>query len=122
MLQAKDIMTKEVFTADPEETLTDIVKCLLKNKISGMPVCDKDKRVMGMISERDILNFMFSGNLASTKVKEAMHTEVVSFPPDAHIDKISLAMGEKKIRRVPIVEDGKIVGIISRRSIIRTIV
>ena len=121
MLKAKDIMTTDVITIGPEATLEDAVKTLLSNKISGMPVCDGGKKVLGVISERDLLNFIFSGNLKSTKVKEAMSTKVTAFPPDADIDKISLVMGEKMIRRVPIIENGKLIGVISRRSILRTV-
>jgi CBS domain-containing protein len=121
MLKAKDIMTKEIITIGSEATLLEAIKTLLTNKISGMPVCDSQRRVLGIISEKDILNFIFSGNLETTKVKEAMSTKVTSFPPDADIDKISLAMGERLIRRVPIIENGKLVGVISRRSILRTV-
>jgi CBS domain-containing protein len=121
MLKARDIMTTDVITITPEATLEDAVNTLLSNKISGMPVCDKEKRVVGVLSERDLLNFIFSGNFKTTRVKEAMSTKVTSFPPDADIDKISLVMGEKQIRRVPIIENGRLVGVISRRSILRTV-
>ncbi len=121
MLKAKDVMTKEVLCASPEATLDETVDILLDNKISGMPVCDSGKKVIGMISERDILNFVFSGNINGTKVREAMSTNVVGFPPDTDIDKISLVMGEKKLRRVPIIENDRLVGIISRRSILRSV-
>lgn len=121
MLKAKDIMTKDVVSVDPEATLEDAIRILLSSKISGMPVCDKERRVLGVISEKDIVSFIFSGNVKTTKVKEAMSTKITSFPPDADIDKISLTMGEKVIRRVPIIENGKLVGIISRRSILRTV-
>ena len=121
MLKARDIMTTDVIAIGPEATLEEAVKTLLSNKISGMPVCDGGNKVLGVISERDILNFIFSGNLKTTKVKEAMSTKVTSFPPDADIDKISLVMGEKMIRRVPIIENGKLIGVISRRSILRTV-
>ena len=121
MLKAKDIMTKDVVSVDPDATLEDAIRILLSSKISGMPVCDRDRRVLGIISEKDIVSFIFSGNVKTTKVKEAMSTKITSFPPDADIDKISLTMGEKVIRRVPIIENGKLVGIISRRSILKTV-
>jgi len=121
MLKAKDVMTKEVITIDPEVGLAETISRLVNNKISGMPVCDKEGKVVGMISEKDILNFIFSGNINHTKVKEAMSTHIISFPPDAEIDKIALVMGEKQIRRVPILENGKLVGVVSRRSIIRMV-
>ena len=121
MLKAKDVMTREVITIDPEVGLEETIARLVNNKISGMPVCDKDGKVVGMISEKDILNFIFSGNINHTKVKEAMSTHIISFPPDAELDKIALVMGEKQIRRVPILENGKLVGVVSRRSIIKIV-
>ncbi|MHB9154456.1 MAG: CBS domain-containing protein [Endomicrobiales bacterium] len=121
MLKARDIMTRDVLTIHPEADLEEAIGELVNSRISGMPVCDTEGRVVGMISEKDILNFIFSGNLKQTTVGEAMSRQVISFPPDADIDVISLAMGEKQIRRVPILENGRLVGIISRRSIIRTV-
>ena len=121
MLKAREVMTKDVLCATPDLSLEDAVDILLYNKISGMPVCDGEGIVLGMISERDILNFVFSGNLKTTLVREAMSTKIVSFSPEADIDVISLTMGEKKLRRVPIVENGKLLGIISRRSILRSV-
>ncbi len=121
MLKAKDVMTKEVITIDPETGLEEAIHRLVENKISGMPVCDKEGNVVGMVSEKDILNFIFSGNIKDTKVKEAMSTHIISFPPEAELDKIALVMGEKQIRRVPILENGRMVGIVSRRSIIKIV-
>lgn len=121
MLKARDIMTREVITIGPDAGLEEAVARLVNNKISGMPVCDGDGKLVGMISERDILNFIFSGHLKETTVAEAMSRNIIGFPPDADIDQISLAMGEKQIRRVPILEGGRLVGIISRRSILRTV-
>lgn len=121
MLKAKDIMTKESITISPDTDLKEATRILVDNKISGMPVVDKNEKVIGIISEKDILNFIFSGNFNNTTVKEAMSSEIISFSPDTDIAKISLIMGERKIRRVPILENGKLVGIISRRSIIKTI-
>ncbi|MFH1352522.1 MAG: CBS domain-containing protein [bacterium] len=119
MLKAKDIMTENVLTISPEATLADVIELLIAKKISGMPVIDAAEKMIGIISEKDILNFAFSGNIHNTKVREAMTEKVVSFPPDSDADKISLAISENKFRRVPIIEDGKVVGIVSRRDIIR---
>ena len=121
MLRAKDVMTTKVITTSPQDRLVDVIEKLVHNKISGMPVCDSSDRVVGMISEKDILNFIFSGNLNHSFVKDAMTTRVVGFPPDTELDKISLTMVEKQIRRVPIIENEKLIGIVSRRSIIRTV-
>ena len=121
MLKAKDVMTKEVVTIEPDTLLAEAIDRLVSNKISGMPVCDKEGHIIGMISEKDLLNYIFSGNINNTTVKEAMSTQIISFPPDADLDKIALVMSEKQIRRVPILDDGKLVGIVSRRSMLRIV-
>ena len=119
MTKAKDVMTKKVITISPDATLSDTIKLLLEKKISGMPVVDSKGKMIGIISEKDILNFAFSGNLNNTRVVEVMTKDVVSFTSDTDINTITLAIGENKFRRVPIIDGGKLVGIISRRDIIR---
>lgn len=121
MLKARDIMSGDIYSVKPGVTLDEAVRILVDNRISGMPVVDDDERVIGMISEKDLLNFIFSGNIQNTTVKEAMTKNVVTFPPDTDIEKLALVMAEQKIRRIPIVEDGKLVGVVSRRSIIRIV-
>ncbi len=121
MLKARDVMTREVLTIGPDATLREAADLLVNNRISGVPVCDDGRHVLGMITEKDMLNLIFSGNFEQTRVSEAMSTKVISFPPDADIDSVSLSIGEKHIRRVPIIEKGKLVGIISRRSILRIV-
>jgi len=119
MLKVKDVMVKDVITIDPESTLADAIKILISKKISGMPVVDANGEMVGLISEKDILNCIFSGNLNNTRVKDVMTRNVVSFPLDTDVDKVALAIGERQFRRVPIVDKGKVVGIVSRRDIIK---
>ncbi len=119
MMQAKDVMTREVITTGPDVTLNEVIKTLIEKKISGMPVVNASGEMVGIISEKDILNFAFDGNLQNTRVKEVMTKNVVSFPPDADINSIALAIADHHFRRVPIVENNRVVGIISRRDIIR---
>ncbi len=120
-LKAKDIMTKDVITIEPEVTLDKAIKKLVKNKISGMPVVDDSGKMIGIISEKDILNFAFSGYLRNTKVKKAMSKNVIHFTPETRIEKIAVAISKYQFRRVPIVKDGKVIGIVSRRDIIRNV-
>lgn len=119
MLKAKQVMTSEVVTIRPEATLAEAIRVLLDKKISGMPVVDAAGKLVGILSEKDMLNFAFSGNLGLTKVEEAMTREIVSFPPEAGVEEIALAIGQRHFRRVPIVADGRVVGVVSRRDIIR---
>jgi len=120
-LKAKDVMTKEVVTITPDATLAEAIELLVAKGVSGLPVLNSDKKVVGIISEKDILNIFSSGNLQITKVEDIMTKRVVSFSSDTDIDKIALCISENKFRRVPIIDNGKLVGIISRRNIIRRV-
>lgn len=119
MLKARDIMSKKVLTISLDANLKDAIELLVANEISGLPVVDKQEKLVGIITEKDLINFAFSGNLNNTKVSEAMSREVTSFSADTDIYAIAIAISQHNIRRVPITESGKVVGIISRRDVIR---
>ncbi len=123
MLKAKDLMTKEVITVNEEMSVVDLAKILCENKISGVPVVDKDKKLVGVVTEKDLINIIFSGNVRNTKVGDIMSRNIIKFTPDTDIDKIALAISEKNVRRVIIVDDkDKVVGIVSRRDIIKILI
>lgn len=122
MLKAKDIMSTNITTIYPDATIYDAVNLLYNKRVSGLPVVDSDGKLVGIISENDILNLVFSGSARSTKVSDVMTKNVVTFSPDSEVDKISLTISEKKYRRVIITDaDNKVVGIVSRHDIIRII-
>jgi CBS domain-containing protein len=119
MLKAKDIMSKTVTTVHYDQTLLDVIQLLICKEISGIPVVDEKGKMIGIITEKDVLNFIFSGNLKNTRVADVMTKEVVSFSPEDDIDTIALSIGQNRFRRVPIVEVDTVVGIVSRRDILR---
>ena len=124
MLKAKDVMTKKVVTISPEATLVDVVELLEAKGITGVPVTDADEKVIGIITEKDILNYAYAfvANLQNTKVKEAMTKKVVSFTSDTDIGEISQCFSKSDIRRVPIIDEGRLVGIISRKDLIHSLI
>ena len=123
MLKAKDLMTKEVITVNEEMSVVNLAKILCENKISGVPVVDKDKKLVGVVTEKDLINIIFSGNVRNTKVGDIMSRNIIKFTPDTDIDKIALAISEKNVRRGTIVDDkDKVVGIVSRRDIIKMLI
>ena len=117
--KAAEIMTTTVITARKDMLLTDVIKLLLRWHISGLPVVDETNHVIGIISEHDLMNFAFSGEAGDTRVEEAMTRDVVAFGPDTDVETLVLCCAQKRIRRVPIVKDGVLVGIVSRRDILR---
>lgn len=119
--KASQIMTKAVVSATQDMSLKDVISLLLRYHVSGMPVVDEEGKLIGIITERDVLNSTFSGNASWTKVKEVMSKDLTFFGPNTDIIEIAECFINKGIRRVPIVDDGKVVGIVSRRDIIREI-
>lgn len=117
--KASDIMTKDVITASRDMSVTEVMKTILREATSGLPVVDSDGMLQGMISEIDLVNSMLSGNAADTSVAEIMSTNVKAFPPDATCAEIASCFITTKLRRVPIVDQGKVVGIVSRRDVLR---
>lgn len=111
MLKAKDVMTKKVITISPEANLVDVAELLESKGITGVPVVDADEKVIGIITEKDILNYAYTyiADLQNTKVKEAMTKNVVSFTSDTDINEISLCFSKSDIRRVPIIDESKLV-------------
>lgn len=121
MKKASDIMTHPVVTVRPDAFLIDAIKLLLRHHISGLPVVGQDGKLVGVITEHDIINIALSGDAEDTKVEQVMTRSVVSFPPDATLASLATALGDRRIRRVPIVQDGAVVGVVSRRDILREV-
>jgi len=116
---ARDIMTDTVIVAKDDMIVTDVIKLLLRWHISGLPVVDDEGNLMGIITEHDLVNFAISGDAADTRVLEVMTTSVEKYSPDTLVVEVINYFAAHRIRRVPVVENGKVVGIISRRDILR---
>jgi len=116
---AQDIMTPTVITANEDMLVTDVIKLLLRWHISGLPIVDKDGDLVGIVTEHDVVNFAVSGHAADTAASEVMTKNVVTFTPDTLVVEVINHFAAHRIRRVPVVEGKKVVGIISRRDIVR---
>jgi CBS domain-containing protein len=117
--KAQDIMTAPLVTVRKDMLLTEVIRLLVRWHISGAPVVEEGDRLVGIITEHDLINFALSGEAAETRVEEAMTRDVVSFPPDADIETLVQSCAARRIRRVPIVQDGRLIGIVSRHDILR---
>ncbi len=118
---AADIMTTPVITAQPQMRLTEAIELMLRWNISALPVVDAQNDILGIISEYDVMNFAFDGHAAEATVEEAMSRKVTTFPPETDVDMLVHCCVSQRMRRLPIVKDGKLVGIVSRRDILREI-
>jgi CBS domain-containing protein len=112
---AKQIMTKEIITVTPGMTVKSLANTLIKNQISGAPVTGKDGKIVGIVSEADIV-----ANKGKD-VKAMMSKKIISVVEDTPVEEIAQLMTTHKIKRVPVMRGGKVVGIISRADIVSAI-
>lgn len=140
-MQVSELMKRDVVTAAPDESLKDVAKRLIEHGISGMPVCEEDRRVAGVISEGDIL-YKERGRLehrggplawlvkgtsradvtkaAARTVREAMTTPAITVAPSSPAAVAARLMVEKGVNRLPVVtHDGRLVGIVTRADLVR---
>ncbi len=111
----KDIMTKDVITVSPTITVKNLAKILMQNQISGAPVTDKKGKILGVVSEADIVA------KKGKQVKDIMSKNVVGVTDDPPVEKIANVMTTHKINRLPVMRGEKLVGIVSRADIVGAI-
>jgi CBS domain-containing protein len=122
MVKAEDIMVKDVVTVRLETPIAIAIKVLVIRKISGLIVVDNEKKLLGVLSEKDLLGVLTSDEEVKDKVvADYMTEEVKSFSAEDSVDDINKFLIDQPFRRVPIVKEDKLVGIISRADIIAEI-
>ena len=117
--EAVDTMTANVITVKKDVILTEAIPLLPCWHISALPVVDNENKMVGVISEIDLVNLTFDGNAADTIVEEVMVTDIVSFSSNTELADLVPTFSKRHLRRVPIIDKGKVVGIVSRRDILR---
>jgi CBS domain-containing protein len=145
MMKARDVMVAPVITVKPTASVKEAAEMLVENRISGLPVVDDDGKLVGVVSEGDLLHRveagtdrrrswwlqLFTGDtrLASEyieaharKVADVMSRRVITAPPDTPLSDIAIRMEKNAINRVPIVDSGgQLVGIVSRANLVQAI-
>lgn len=144
--KVKDIMKTDVYTVSDEANIGEVIRILVDNQINGVPIVDGKGKVVGFISDGDIMKFVAKQNpriidmtsfitvwydtesfekkmddLMDLNVMELATTKLVSVDADYDIDEAAKVLGDKKIKKVPVLEDGKLVGVITRSDILRYI-
>ena len=118
MLKAKDIMTTDLVTVKSQASVYEAIQELIDNNITGLPVVDDDMTVVGVISEKDILKLLYDLEKDGGTVSDYMTEMTVSFDPEDNLLDICNCFMKNPFRRVSILSDGKLAGIISRTDII----
>ena len=111
-ITAGQVMTSPVVTVGPETSVTQIAESLTTRRFSGVPVVDAAGAVLGLVSERDLL--ARSGRTA----REVMTTSVISVTTDTDIAQVRRMLVDAPIRRLPVLQAGRLVGIISRHDLV----
>jgi CBS domain-containing protein len=121
-MELKDIMVKNVVTAEADESVKEAAKRMNLYGIGCLIVVDKGK-VVGILTERDILIKVVeaSKNAGKTKVSEIMSTKLVVGSPDMDVVDAARMMLQKKIKKLPVVTDSKLVGLVTFTDIVRTV-
>lgn len=115
------LMTKNVITVNKQTPIHDAIAVFIENNITGLPVVDDDNNLVGIISEKDVLRLIYDDEDTPDSVENYMTKQVLVFKPEDDLKDVCYRLKNNHIRRVPIVVDGKLAGIISRRDIIKHI-
>ena len=148
MIKVKDIMSREVFTVTPETEIAQAAKLLLSKRINGVPVVDKTGRLVGILCQSDLiaqqksipipsLFTLLDGyipltllnrldkeveKIAATTVDHAMTPNPTTVDPETDIEKVAVLMVEKNFHTLPVVDRGKLVGIVGKEDVLRTLI
>jgi len=113
-MKVKDIMTKNVACVNPSTTIVETAQLMQKHNVGSIPVCDNNS-VVGIITDRDIVvrNITRGKNSQETSVRDVMTSGVLTVTPEMDVNDVTKMMAHSQIRRVPVVEDNKLVGIVA---------
>jgi CBS-domain-containing membrane protein len=121
MLTARDIMSQSLVTISPEAKVQEAIETLMRRKISGLPVVDVNGQLVGIITEFALLAMAYDVEVRQEQVRKHMTTDVIAVHPDEPIRKVADTCIIHRVRRVPVVEGGRLVGLISRRDVLKGI-
>ena len=113
-MKVKDIMTRNVAYINPASTVIEAAQLMQKHNVGSVPVCD-ESGLIGIVTDRDIVvrNIAHGKDPHQTPVRDVMTSEVTTVSPDAEIRDVFGIMSVKKVRRIPVVENNQLIGIIA---------
>lgn len=114
----RHIMNPEVVSVYTSAKISDAIDIMVKHKVGGLPVVDEESRVWAIITERDIVT-IFAGMISGAKVSDLMSKEVITATPNTSMLEVEKGMIKNGFRRLPIISDGKLIGIVTVMDILR---
>ena len=114
-MKAEDVMTTNVITVTEHQTKQDAARLLSQHHISGLPVVNNEHVVMGVVTEYDVIS------KKGQTVGEIITRGVISVTPDTNLEDVSRILVHERIKRLPVLDQGRLVGIISRADLVREV-
>ncbi|TYS10548.1 CBS domain-containing protein [Bacillus subtilis] len=111
-MKIRDIMTKNVECCEPTASITELAKQMKDSNVGSIPVCENDT-LKGIVSDRDIVTRCLAENQMDAKARDIMSADIVSGHPDMSGEEASQLMAEHQIRRLPILQNERIAGIVA---------
>lgn len=121
MLSVKDIMTREIISISPNASIREATDKLLKHRVSGFPVVDDGGRLVGILTEFALLAIAYDNHVSDDLVAEHMTTDVLTISANDTVNKVADAFILHRVRRLPVMENGRLVGLVARRDILRAL-
>ncbi len=121
MLAARAIMTENVVTIDQDASIQDAIELLLSQGISGLPVTDKQGQLVGIVTEFALLAIAYDEKVQGDTVAQHMTSELYTVGPNDPVNKIADLCLLHRVRRVPVVENGQLLGLVSRRDVLKAL-
>jgi CBS domain-containing protein len=119
MFQAQDAMTEKVIMASPDATIDQAIQLLLDHQISGAPVVDDNGCLVGIVSEYRLLEVAYDPALNDRRVRDIMTKTLITVAPSTWLPEVVTLFVMHRIRRLPVVQNGRLLGIIARRDVLR---
>lgn len=118
MFKAKTVMKADVITVKRQTPIYEAIRTLVENSITGLPVVNDDMSLAGIITEKDVLKLLYNIEDKPGNVEDFMTKGVVGFNEDDSLIDITECLIRNNFRRVPIIAEGKLAGIVSRKDVI----
>jgi CBS domain-containing protein len=122
MLTAGAIMTPDVLTLGPDSSIEEAIETLLAKEISGLPVVDVAGRLVGVITEFALLAVAYDQRVKNHTVSQHMTRDVITVDANDPLSRVADVCIVHRVRRVPVMQNGRLVGLIARRDVLRALV
>lgn len=119
MTRVKDVMAKRVATVTPETTMKKLCGILSRRKTSGVPVVDRKGKLVGFVSERDIIAAVAKKNFLDRTAGDLMTRKLKTIGPDEPLTNASKIFSCAPYRQLPVVKNGKVVGVLTRQGVVQ---